>query len=166
MELLDILDENGNKTGRIIEREKVIRRNEYHLIVKVWMKNSKGEFLIAKRSPNKKILPNMWETTCGAVISCEDSLMAALRETKEELNIDLSTLNGEYLFRLKRIDDKFRYFVDVWLFEIDVDIAEVTYQTEEVCGAKWVTQEQIKSLIKRGEFADTFPYLERLFKKI
>jgi len=89
MELLDILNENGNKTGRITERGKIIKKNEYTLVVNVWIKNNKGEFLITKRSPNKKMLPNMWEATCGAVVAGEDSLNAALREVKEEINIDL-----------------------------------------------------------------------------
>lgn len=164
MEFLDILDENGNKTGRIAEREKVIKQNKYHLVVNVWIKNNKGEFLITKRSSNKKMLPNMWETTCGAAVAGEDSLEAALREVKEEINIDLSSANGIYLFRLKRLDKKSQDFVDVWLFKEEIDIKEVTYQPEEVCDAKWATREQIIELIKTGEFTNTFPYLERLFE--
>jgi Isopentenyldiphosphate isomerase len=163
MEFLDILDESGNKTGRIVERGKRINKNEFHLVVNVWIKNNKGEFLITKRSPNKKMFPNMWETTCGAVIAGEDSLKAALREVKEEINIDLSPVSGKHLFRLKRVDNKLQDFVDVWLFKQEVDIREITYQPEEVSGAKWVTQEQIIKLIEIGEFTDTFPYLERLF---
>jgi len=50
------------------------------------------------------------------------------------------------------------------LFKEEIDITEVTYQLEEVCGAMWATQKQIISLIEIGEFTDTFPYLERLFK--
>lgn len=164
MELLEILDKDGNKTGRTIERGKVMEKNEYNLIVNVWIKNSKGEFLITKRSPNKKILPNMWEATCGAVVIGEDSLKAAIREVNEEINIDLTPANGKKLFRLKRENNLFHDFIDVWLFEEEVDITDIIYQPEEVCGARWATQEQILSLIKKGEFTDTFTYLERLFK--
>lgn len=163
MELLEVLDENGNNTGRTIERGKTKGENAYNLVVNVWIKNNKGEFLITKRSPNKKILPNMWETTCGAVVICEDDLKAALREVKEEINIDLSPTNGKKLFRLKRQNDLFHDFIEVWLFEEEVDITDVVYQPEEVCGAKWATKDQIISLIEKGEFADTFPYLEELF---
>lgn len=164
MELWDILDENGNKTGRTVERGEFMKQDEFHLVVNVWIKNNNGEFLITKRTPNKKLLPNMWETTCGAVIVGEDSLKAALREVKEEIGIELLPTNGKYLFRLKSQNHNFSYFVDVWLFEEEVDITEVIYQPEEVCGAKWATQSQIQSLIELGEFTDTFTYLEELFQ--
>lgn len=62
MELWDILDGEGNKTGKTIERGKRMGQDEYHLLVQVWIKNSNGEFLITKRSPNKKLFPNMWAT--------------------------------------------------------------------------------------------------------
>jgi isopentenyldiphosphate isomerase len=166
MELWDILDGNGNKTGKTIERGEPMGQDEYHLLVHVWIKNSNGEFLITKRSPNKIHLPNMWETTVGAAIAGENSLKAALREVKEEIGIDLLLTKGEYLFRLKRQYQEFPDFVDVWLFKEEVDIKEVVYQPEEVCGAKWATSPQIQSMIESGEFVDTFTYLEDLFKVV
>lgn len=166
MERWDILDGNGNKTGKTIQRGKAMGQDEYHLVVNVWIKNNNGEFLITKRTPNKKISPNMWEVTCGAAIIDEDSLKVALREVKEEIGIDLSRSNGKCLFRLKRQNYDFPDFVDVWLFKEEIDIKEVIYQPEEVCGAKWVTSSEIQSLIKIGEFTDTFTYLEDLFKLV
>lgn len=51
-----------------------------------------------KPAPNKKILPNMWETTLGSVIAGEESLKATFREVKEEISIDLSPTNRKYLY--------------------------------------------------------------------
>ncbi len=164
MEFWDILDENGIKTGKIVQRGETMGQDEYHLVVNVWIKNNNGEFLITKRTPNKNMLPNMWETTCGAAIIDEDGLKATLREVKEEIHIDLSPTNGKCLFKLKRQHNDFPDFVDVWLFKEEVDIKEVIYQPEEVCGAKWATPSQIRSLIETGEFTNTFTYLEELFK--
>jgi 8-oxo-dGTP diphosphatase len=166
IELWDILDGNGNKTGRTVERGKTMKQDEYHLVVNVWIKNSNGEYLITKRSPNKSAFPNMWETTCGAAIVGEDSLKAALREVKEEIGIQLSLLNGQYLYRLKAQLNGIPQFVDVWLFKEEVNIKDVIYQTEEVCEAKWATQVQIKAMIESGEFADAFIYLEDLFERV
>lgn len=166
MELWDILDGNGNKTGKTVERGKPMGQDEYHLVVHVWIKNNNGEFLITKRTPNKSHLPNMWETTVGSAIVGDDSLKAALREVKEEIGIELSPINGKFLFRFKRQQHDFPDFVDVWLFKEEVDITEVIYQPEEVCGAKWATTSQIYTMIESGEFADTFTYLEDLFKLI
>jgi len=163
LELWDILDENGNKTGRTVERGKPMRQDEYHLVVHVWIQNSHGEFLITKRTPNKTF-PNMWETTGGSAVAGESSFEAALREVKEEIGIDLSPTNGTFLFRIKRQHHDFPDFVDVWLFKENVDLSNVIYQPEEVCGAMWATPSQILSMIKEGKFVNTFRYLEDLFK--
>lgn len=163
MELWDIFDGNGNKTGETVNRGKTMRQDEYHLVVHIWIKNSNGEFIFTKRTSNKTF-SNMWQTTGGSAIGGDDSLQAALREVKEEIGIDLSITNGKCLFRLKRQHHDFPDFVDVWLFKEEVDITKVVYQPEEVCGAKWATPNQIHSLIELGEFLDTFTYIEDLFK--
>lgn len=41
MEFWDILDRNGNKTGKTVERGKPMRQDEYHLVVQVWINQKK-----------------------------------------------------------------------------------------------------------------------------
>ena len=56
MELLDIYDDNGNKTGRIIERgDKSVKlsKNEHIAISVIFIENDNGEFLIQKTSKEK-----------------------------------------------------------------------------------------------------------------
>jgi len=43
MEIWDILDKNGNMTGKTITRGDNLRDGEYHLIVHIWIINGKGE---------------------------------------------------------------------------------------------------------------------------
>ena len=76
----------------------------------------------------------------------------------------MSWAKGKYLFRLKRQQYDFPDFIDVWLFNEDIDILKVKYQPEEVCGAMWANPSKIKAMIKLGEFADTFTYFEDLIK--
>ena len=52
VELWDILDENGDATGRFHERGKPMNENEYHLEVCVLIENDKCEYLISQRTPN------------------------------------------------------------------------------------------------------------------
>lgn len=61
-EMWDIVDQNGNKTGRLHERGRPMQKGEYPLSVSVWILNRQGEFLISKRAP-AKTAPGMWETT-------------------------------------------------------------------------------------------------------
>jgi 8-oxo-dGTP diphosphatase len=70
VELWDIYDKNRQKTGKIHERGKPISEGDYHLVVQVWIRNSKGEYLISKRHPNKPH-PNLWECPGGSVLKDE-----------------------------------------------------------------------------------------------
>ena len=122
MELRDILDEFGNKTGKTGERGKPLNQGEYYLIVDVWIINNQDEFLISKRVPTAKPEPNRWQPTCGNVVAGEDSISAALREAKEELGIMLNPENGEMIKRYIAWDNA---IIDVWLFRQNVNIDEV-----------------------------------------
>lgn len=162
-ELWDILDENGNQTGRTIERGKPMKPDEYHLVVHVWIKNDKGEYLITKRTPNKPY-PNMWETTGGSATTGDNSQQAALREVREEIGVKLNPANGNCLFRLKRQYDGSSDFVDVWLFNENIKLENIKMQPDEVNDAIWASPSEILSMIENGMFVDVFTYLDELFK--
>lgn len=111
--------------------------------------NSKGEFLIQKRSPNKKTFPNMWSQTGGGVDEGETTLQAALRECNEELGISIDLNNIELILSFKRKFD----FVDVWLVKQDIDISNIVLQEEEVSEVKWSSIDEIRELMKTDKLA-------------
>ena len=49
MELLDVVDENGNPIGQVIERNKVYDLDLLHLVVSVLVVNNSKQVLIQKR---------------------------------------------------------------------------------------------------------------------
>src|SRR3989344_4323298 len=90
MELIDVLDEKGSKTGKTKTRADIHRDGDWHRTVHVWFINSKKELLLQRRSKNMEVFPNKWHISVGGHInSREDEISAALRETKEEIGIDL-----------------------------------------------------------------------------
>ena len=58
MELLDVVDENNNLTGIQENRNIIHEKGLLHREIAVFIQNEKGEFLIQKRSANKKQAPN------------------------------------------------------------------------------------------------------------
>ena len=46
----------------------------------MWIRNSKGQYLISQRSANRPTYPLMWECVGGSVVKGEDSLQGAIRE--------------------------------------------------------------------------------------
>jgi len=165
MELRDILDEFGNKTGKTGERGKELNQGEYYLIVDVWIINSQGEFLLSKRVPTAEPEPNRWQPTTGNVVAGEDSISAAIREAEEELGIMLNPENGEMIKRYIAWADA---IIDVWLFRQDININDVVLQPRETNDAMWATSEVIEQLIKNDEFLNSHrvPYINELFDKL
>ena len=162
VELWDILDENGNSTGRLHERGKPMRRGEYHLVVHVWVMNSKGEFLISRRSEDRG---HKWHTTGGAAVIGDDSFSTALKETREEIGVKLDPQKGVFFKRFKwpRVQDEGGFLTDVWLFRQDVDINETVLQVEEVCDIMWADREKIMQMVDEGIFVTLshwYPYLD------
>lgn len=146
-ELWDIYDRNRQKTGRTHRRGDPFREGDYHLSMHIWIMNPQGEFLITKRSPNKGF-PNTWEATGGSALAGEDSLTAALRETKEETGITLDPRCGKLV--LEQWGD--HYVCDVWLFRQNVSLEDVVLQEGETCDVKYATPEEIKEMTEQGDF--------------
>ena len=162
MEKWDILDENGVYTGSTIKRDEKLNKGEYHLVVHIWIKDSNNRYLIQKRADNIKLYPGMWATTKGSVLSGESSICAALRETREELGINIDKNLYGFVSRIKRKDD----FVDIWLVNTDIDLNNLRLQKEEVSDAIYASKEEIKQMIRQGIFYNYGDgYLELLFGK-
>lgn len=70
MELWEVLDDNGNPTGEIMEKydQKVFDKELYHLGSDVWIINNENKILIQKRLEQKRLEPNVWTMTGGSVI--------------------------------------------------------------------------------------------------
>ena len=139
MEKWDLYNKNRELMGLTHVRGDIIPNGYYHLVVHVWIKNSKGEFLISQRSKNRPSYPLLWECVGVSVLAGENSLQGAMREVKEEIGVDLLSDSGKVIFTKTRTYD----IMDVWLFEYngEVDISNAT--TDEVCDVKWVNKEDI-----------------------
>lgn len=160
-EIWDLYDENRELLGKDHVRGEQLPIDGYHLVVHVWIRNSKGEYLISQRSANRPTFPLVWECVDGSVIKGEDSLQGALREVKEEVGVDLLPEKGQVILSdIKKIEfgKVVNKIVDVWLFEYDgeVDLSNAT--TDEVAQVAWMNRSQIKELFDANMFVDTLEY--------
>ena len=157
MEYFDILDENGNKTGKIKLREQVHKDGDWHRGVFVFVINSKKEILLQKRSATKESNPRKWTVSASGHLGTGDSSYeAAVRETEEELGIKVDTQKLEYLFTVKeqqRPKDGFldNEFIDIYWLWIDDDREDFNIQKEEVEEIKWVSYEEFKAMVKNKD---------------
>lgn len=155
-EFWDIYDKDRRKTGRLQERGKPpVSPDDYHLVVEIWLKNSKGEVLMTQRHPDKHF-GGLWECTGGSVLAGEDSITAALREVREEIGVDLSQGKpGQHLasFTVRREAPHYSAHYDIYLFERDVPLEALTLQPEEVVSAKWVNAAEFRQMRLQKELS-------------
>ena len=98
MEIWDLYNERRELTGRDQIRGEEIPEGCYHLVVHVWIRNSRGEYLISQRSADRPTFPLKWECVGGSVLKGESSLEGALRETKEEVGLSLPPEGGRLAY--------------------------------------------------------------------
>lgn len=165
MELLDVLDSDGNPTGEVEEMQEVYRKGLWHRSSHIWIINDKKELLVQKRNPNKKTFPNLWAiSVAGHVGAGETSLDTAIRELKEELNLDVDRNELDYLFTIKREtpyeeNSVLRVFDDVYLLKRNIDVDDTKLQVEELTDIKYVYYEYLENIFKEND-KDYVPYSE------
>lgn len=156
MELWDLYTADRELTGETMVRGEPVPKGRYHLVVHVWIRNSAGQFLISQRAAGKAAFPLMWESVGGAVTAGEDSLTAALRETEEEVGVQLDPACGRRLHSTRR--EHFRDIMDDWLFHYDGDTDLRRATTDEVAQMRWMTVEEIRQLWNEGLMVHTLAY--------
>ncbi|GAA3652233.1 NUDIX hydrolase [Flavivirga jejuensis] len=153
-EFIDVVDANGNPTGKSELKSLVHQKGLYHNTAHIWFYTKSGDILISQRSAKKTICPLLWDVSvAGHVDTGETIKQAAVRETKEEIGISISENDlqniGVYkclqTYENGIIDNEFH---NTFICELKVTISELTPQEEEVEALKLVSFTSFESLIK------------------
>lgn len=166
-ELWDVYNSQGQKiNGRVsIRGMHDLGRNEYHLVVYVWIITGDKKIILSKRQKGRNF-GGVWECTGGCVLMGENSLEAALREVREELGLLLKPENGEHFKRyLRAYPIGAKAICDVWVFRQDFDEGDLKLQTEEVSEVRFVKTEELMTYFRAGEFIQRYPYINKLLEK-
>ena len=180
MEFLDICDENGEPTGRTVERNIAHRDGIMHRTAHVWVVrevNEEWQILLQKRSMEKESFPGLYDTSsAGHIPAGSESEESALRELGEELGIHASADQLEYIghFRI-RYEKMFhgKLFKDneysrVYLYREAVDISKLRLQESEVDEVRWFPLAEVREEIKtcRDRFCVPAQSLEVLAERL
>lgn len=156
MELWDLYDSDRSLARTDHIRGNPIPEGLHHLAVHVWIKNSRGQYVISQRSADRPSYPLWWECVGGSVLKGEDSLTGAIREAAEEVGIRLEPEKGRLVF--SEVREQMRDILDVWLFDYDGEIPLEDAATKEVAQAFWMEPEEIQSLLESGKLVPTLSY--------
>ena len=95
MEVWDLYDEQGQKTGETWERSRAreIPEGRYHIVCDILIRHQDGDFLLTLRDPNKDIYPGCLEASAGgSALAGETPEDAACREMLEETGLTADKL--------------------------------------------------------------------------
>ena len=149
MELIEIVDENGNFTGQVMDKEEAHDKNLLHNEVGIFIINDDGKVLLQKRSANKRFSPNKWGLCAGHVDAYETLEDAALREIKEEVGLDVTPKElipyGEREITISDSNSHITYFYYV---KCNKKEDEFIIQEEELSEVKWFNIDEIITMIK------------------
>lgn len=148
-EFLDIVDENGEPTGEIVNRDIAHSEGIRHRTSHVWIiKRCKDKvyILLQKRSKIKDSFPECYDiSSAGHIPAGSDYEESALRELREELGVEIE--KEKLIFCGKRTscyDANFhgktfrdRQVFNVYALLLDLDEKDFKLQKEEIDLVKW-----------------------------
>ena len=109
-------------------------------IVTLFVRNNKGDILLQKRSKQKS---GKYGFISGHVQEGETNSQGIIRETKEEMGINIDENDLNLFYRVKEGTNNF----NLYYMNKDINTDNLILQKEEVEAVKWCSEEEIKSMI-------------------
>lgn len=160
-EKIDIVTKEGEPTGKIALKSEAHKNGWYHNTIHLWLYTKQGEILLQQRSHKKTIHPLLWDVSvAGHIDTGETFIEAALRETKEEIGLQLDTKSlqkiGSFLHETNYGDIQDNEFHQVYIAELKVDVNQLQPQEDEVEALKLVSFSEFETLLEQSEINNHF----------
>ena len=160
MEYFDIVDMNGEPTGKTVDRNTAHIEGIMHRTSHVWLireQNGVLQILLQKRCEIKDSFPGCYDiSSAGHIPAGSGFVESAIRELKEELGL---TVHPDELIycgdRIIRWDDEFRgipfhdrQFSRVFYLTCNLDEDDYVLQEEEVESVLWMDFDECLEAVK------------------
>lgn len=134
-----LVDKNDQVIGS--KKRKNIKSGDCIRITGVWIENNQDQVLIAQRSSQKKLHPNLWgPTASGGVEKNESYEENAYKELYEEVGlngIELKLVTKSHIVYAENNEQRYvAWFKGVWEGKIDGLVLE-----DAVAAVKWVSKD-------------------------
>jgi len=109
---------------------------------------------LAQRSFKKKHGPGKWgPAVAGTVAKGENYLQNIIKETKEEIGIDLQEYNFKKVDKVfSGFDADWKFFCQWYFLQVDIPLEKFTFPKDEVEQLKWIDKNEFaEDLAKHPE---------------
>jgi len=150
MEKIRVVDENDNELG-LKEKEECHKLNGIlHRAITVFIFNNQGHLLITKRSKNKILWPEIWETSCSTHVHENETYgQSAEERIKHELNVS-SKLKVHSKFKYSAIFKEIGSENEICALLTGHWNKEIKPNQNEVSEYKWISLDDLKEEIKEN----------------
>jgi len=157
-EILDIVDENNNilfQQKRSEYYKNLQNKKGYLRAVTAFVRNSKGQLWIPRRTANKTTFPRGLDASVSGHVAAGESFYDAfVRETAEEIAMTVSTIPYRDLGIFGPKDDLFAFSA---AYIIDCEHVD-NYNHDDFCESYWLYPQEILDKIKKGDQMKTDPH--------
>lgn len=151
-DLLQEVDEHDNPIGAVSRRESKVSGRR-HRVVRVIVEDEAGNTLIQKRVATKDMYPNCWDNAAAGHVDVGESYLTAVeRELQEEIGIegvDLEEVCYYYSEAVSPTGQILNRFTKIYRTIVPHN-TQFTLQPSEVSEVKWVTLDEVRSLVEEG----------------
>lgn len=132
---VDVLDENGNLTGKTMTLTGTNLAGEWHAGVHIALYTRDRRVLLQQRSKTIMFYPGQWELGVGGVVAAGERIAdSALREVREEVGVTPRNLQPVTRWKYNHHVPSYGMHVKVFLYAYiaEIDPAELHLQQSEV----------------------------------
>jgi 8-oxo-dGTP pyrophosphatase MutT (NUDIX family) len=164
-EILDLVNDFDVVVGQIPRDDSwdKVSRGGYVRVINAFVKNSKGQLFIPRRSSSKRVFPNGLDMGVGGLVQAGETYLEAFkRETLEELNLDVDALAWREIAYFSPVSTGLSAFMKV--FEIQLEETP-KFNTDDFSEFFWLTPLELKTRILSGDAAkdDLLELVERVY---
>ncbi|MEK7619486.1 MAG: NUDIX domain-containing protein [Patescibacteria group bacterium] len=155
---IQIVNENDEIIGH--KERGTLDNTDIYRVSALWITNSKGEILLARRHRSKSHHPGMWgPAVAGTVDEGENYEQNIIKEAEEELGLKgIRPVLGPKI----KVDNVYHHFTQWYTLVVDKDPGDFTLQEDEVEEVRWISPDAL-SILLRDQPQDFLPTFKSYF---
>lgn len=143
---LQVVDENDQPTA-VMSRDEILEKGLFHRISRIMLSNPEGKILLQKRSKHV-FYPGRWDhSAAGHVDAGEDYLVAAKRETVEEIGVSGIDLEEMAYYKTEEVIEGVELKRFNKLYKGKINFTPTNIDLSEVTEVRWFSLDEIKAMI-------------------
>ena len=141
-----LVDDNDQEIGQKLKRDRVV--SDIYRVSALWIKNSRGESLLARRGFNKRTDPGLWGPAVAGTVEIGETFDSnIIKEAEEELGLKNITPIRTEKYRVSLPHDN--HFTQWYTLTLDQPAKDFIIKKDEVEEVKWFGKAELQDAVNK-----------------